>query len=170
MAVGTIADGATADAASAADGDVGVDTVPIPAATAFPNAGHVSSFLLHIRRRAADMDVDPAATADVPAITHDGPIDGTMAVHHDAQAPGASVAGTDEVVETVLTRKRRHEAIIPTNEAGTADVTTVAVASAVSASPQPTKGRKRTDSRGPAHAARRAAFLASQKYGTTDAT
>ena len=48
VAVGTIADGATADAASAADGGVGVDTVPIPAATAFPNAGHVSSFLLHI--------------------------------------------------------------------------------------------------------------------------
>ena len=97
-------------------------------------------------------------------------IDDTMTVHHDAQAPGASVAGADEVVETVLARKRRHEATTPTDEAGTAGVTTVAVASTVSASPQPTTGRKRTGSRGPAHAARRAAFLASQTHGTTDAT
>ena len=118
---GTATDGPTADAASAADDDMGVDTDPIPAVTALPNAGHASSFLLHIHRRADDMDVDPAATTDGPATTHDGAVDDTMAVRHgagkrrrdvaiadDAQASGALVAEAGMMVEAVPPpRKRR---------------------------------------------------------------
>jgi len=120
VTVDTATDGATADAASVADDVMGVDTDPIPAATDLPNAGHISSFLLHIRRRAADMGVDPAATADGPTITHDDAVDGTMAVHHgagkrrrgvsvadDAQASGASAAGAGMAVDAVPPRKRR---------------------------------------------------------------
>ena len=120
VAVGTNADGPTADVASAADDDMGVDTGPVPAVTAPPNAGHISSFLLHIRRRADDTDVHPAATTDRPAITHDGVVDDMMAVQHgagerrrdvavadDAQASGASVADAGMAVEAVPPRKRR---------------------------------------------------------------
>jgi hypothetical protein len=43
------------------------DEPQVPAATAPPTAGHISSFLLHICRRVANMDVDPALGAAAPA-------------------------------------------------------------------------------------------------------
>jgi len=106
------------------------------------------------------------ATATAASAAGDGMDVGTYAtpsaVANDAHASGASVAGTDMVVEAVPTRKRQHMTAAQANEADTADGATATVASTVGASPRPTKGRKRTSSRGQAHAARRAAFLPAQ--------
>ena len=66
VTVGT-ADGTMATAASAAGIGMDVDTDAVPAATAPPTAGHISSCLLRIRRRAAEMAVDPALGAAAPA-------------------------------------------------------------------------------------------------------
>ena len=55
-----IAHGATATTASAADTGMDVDTDPSPAVIAPSTAEHISSFLLHIRRRAAD-DAAPSS-------------------------------------------------------------------------------------------------------------
>ena len=62
---GGTADGATATATavSAADTGVDVDTDPNPAATALPDAEHISSFLLHIRRCVDDVAADPTLGA-----------------------------------------------------------------------------------------------------------
>ena len=79
---------------------------------------------------------------------------------------GDEIAAT--IPEAVPTRKRQHMAATQADD--TDDGATATAASAVGASPRPTKGRKRTSSRGPAHAARRAAFLAAQEHGTTGAT
>ena len=51
--------GPTADAASAADDDVGFETDPVPAVTAPPNTGHISPFLLHTRRRVRNAKYGP---------------------------------------------------------------------------------------------------------------
>ena len=67
------ADGATATAASAVDTGMDVDTVPSPARVAPPTAEHVSSFLLHIRRRATD-----EAASSSPDAT-EGTVDGATA-------------------------------------------------------------------------------------------
>ena len=92
VTVGT-ADGATAAAASAADTGMGVDTDPSPAVTAPPTAEHVSSFLLHIRRRAAD---DATATAASAAATPAAPPspDVTLGTAEGATATAASAADT----------------------------------------------------------------------------
>ena len=65
VTVGTAA-GATATAASAADTGVEIDTDPVPTTGAPPSDEHISSFLLYIRRRAAD---DATATASSAAET-----------------------------------------------------------------------------------------------------
>ena len=67
------ADGATATAASAADTGVEVHTDPVPTATAPPTNEHISSFLLHTRRRAAGN-----AAPSSPDVTG-GPTDGATA-------------------------------------------------------------------------------------------
>jgi len=79
---------------------------------------------------------------------------------------GDEIAAT--IPEAVPTRKRQHMAATQADD--TDDGAAATAASAVGASPRPTKGRKRTSSRGPAHAARRAAFLAAQEHGTTGPT
>ena len=65
VTVGTAAR-AMATAASAADTGMEADTDPVPTTTAPPTAEHISSFLLYIRRRAAD---DATATAASTAET-----------------------------------------------------------------------------------------------------
>ena len=88
-------------------------TYPVPAGAAPLSAEYITSFLLHIRRRAADMAVDPAPGAATPADTAvdtsrgrernnasiSGPSDGDIPVAvDDARASGASNAGTGVAV------------------------------------------------------------------------
>ena len=97
-----------ATAASTTGTDRDVDTDPVP--TAPPTAGHVSSFLLHIRGRAADMAAGTAppaadgATAVAASTTGVGMAAGMGArasvATNDANASGASGAVTDMDVNT----------------------------------------------------------------------
>ena len=219
------ADGATATAAPATDTGVDVDTDPSPTTTAPPTAEHISSFLLHMRRRAAydatataastaavlavspfsdviednataiaasaadtgmGADTDPAYVDTAPSAADDlladvADFDSTSAWGDGDEVTAAndfdptSVWGDgDEVTaaisEAVQTPRKRQHMVAARADDDTDDGATATAASAVGASPRPTKGRKRTSSRGPAHAARRAAFLAAQEHGTTGAT
>ena len=89
--------------------------------------------------------------------------DATAAIPTSVWGDGDEV--TAAIPEAVPTRKRKHTAAARADD--TDDGATATAVSAAGASPRPTKGRKRTSSRGPAHAARRAAFLAAQEHGTT---
>ena len=107
---GGTTDGARATATSAAGTSIDVDTEPVPVATVPPTAEHISSFLLHIRRHAAGIAVDPALGAATPTDTAvgtsrgrkrnnasiSGPSDGDVSVATDgARASGASSAVAD---------------------------------------------------------------------------
>ena len=90
VTVGTAA-GATATAASAAGTGMEIETDPVPTTTTPPTAEHISSFLLCIRRRAANDATATAASAAETLITPPSPemnvhaTDGATA-HHAASA------------------------------------------------------------------------------------
>ena len=144
MIVGTV-DDATAAAASAADTGMDADTDPSPAVVASPTTEHISSFLLHIRRQAADDAASSSpdmaggsadgATAAAVSATDDG-------MHVDTDATPPSVADGPHISahshadegDAVAARSAREAAI-----------------------PAP---KKRRSSCGPAHKARRKAFYA----------
>ena len=62
-------DDTTAATASAADIGMDADTDPSPAVVALPTTEHISSFLLHIRRRVAGDDTATAASAAEALVT-----------------------------------------------------------------------------------------------------
>ena len=119
MALGT-ADGVTAAAASTTDTD------PVPAVTAPPIAEHISSFLLHTRRRLVDNATATAASTapvlpappfpDVTVGTAEGATataapatDAGMGVDTDA-TPSAAVGSTQDATGKKRRRKRNHTA------------------------------------------------------------
>ena len=98
------ADGATATAASAADTGMDVDTDLVPTTTAPPTTQHISSFLLHIRWRAAHMAVDPALGAATPVDTVDNTSRGHTQNDTSISGPGDDdVAGGNVAVATAIT-------------------------------------------------------------------
>ena len=66
-------DDTTAATASAADIGMDADTDPSPAVVALPTTEHISSFLLHIRRRVAGDDTATAASAAETLVTPPSP-------------------------------------------------------------------------------------------------
>ena len=129
--------------------DGGSDDDWVPAATAPPTAGHTSSFLLHRRRRAADMAVDAA----LDAATHADAADDTS---RGRKRNSTSISGPSD------------DDVAGGNVAVTADVTAdePAVTADNDAADIPPPKRRRSG--GPARAAREVAFLAFKAYDTTD--
>ena len=80
-----------------------VDTDPVPATTAPPTTEHISSFLLHIRWRAAHMAVDPALGAATPVDTVDNTSRGHTQNDTSISGPGDDhVAGGNVAVATAI--------------------------------------------------------------------
>ena len=103
---------------------LGTDTDPVPAETAPPTAEHISSFLLHTRRRLADnatatsASTTPVLTAspfpDMTVDTAEGALataapatDAGMDVDTDA-TPSAAVGSTQDATGKKRRRKRNH--------------------------------------------------------------
>ena len=148
VTVGTT-DGATGNAATAARTGMDIDTDPVPATTAHPTAEHICPFLLHIRRSAADMAVDPALGAATPADAADDTPRGRKRNNASNRGPSdGDVAGGSVAVAADITVDE---------SAVTADDDTAII---------PSKKRRRSG--GPARAAREAAFLASKAHDATD--
>ena len=111
------ADGATAAATSDADTGINADTDPSPVVFASPTAEHISSFLLHIRRRTADdatsssPDVD-GDTADGTTATAASAADSGMGGATGASATEAGVAvhaAVGATAQSAPTRKRKRK-------------------------------------------------------------
>ena len=103
------------------------DTNPNPTITAPPTAEHISSFLLHIRRRATDTAGDQVLSAATPADTADDTSRGHTQGH-----------GIDEMATNGPEPPHDHDGELPTN----ADTTAPRISDASS---NPTKRRKRTN-------------------------
>ena len=142
---------ATAAAASAADTGMDVDEDPIAAATTPPTDEHISSFLLHICRQAADVAVDPALGAATTADTDTA--DGTS---RGRKRDGASISGPSEGI------------VAGGSAAMAADVTAGESAVTADDGAAVILSKKRRRSGGPARAARETAFLTAKAYDATD--
>jgi hypothetical protein len=132
------------------------DTSLVPITAVPPTAGHISSFLSYIRRSVAD---DAAATAASAAETLVTPPSPDVNVDADGGAT-ANVGVADATVDGY------DAAVNDFSPPGTDDATMPTATSSSKAR----RKRQRLDPAGPAHAARRTAFLAVARPDATGIT